>query len=410
MHELLEGLGFVRTGGSAEELKAAQLIQKMLKDNGGLEARIEDFDVQAGEIQEVVLEVTKPYQKRYNATGYLCGGNTPEEGITAEFLYFEADSDVLRKKADNKIVMINGHVGMLSYKQFAQTGALGFITYSGNIDYAHDFDLGQSELRQILREKWGTLPGVHIKVEDAMEMVALGATEVRMVVKGTTGRTNSRNVVLDIDGWENKDTIICTAHYDSAHHSKGYYDNASGSVALYDMALYFAKHQPRHHLRFLWCGSEERGLLGSKAYVLQHPEDIDAIKLCVNVDMIGNTMGNRIAVCTSDESLVHYIDYLGKEVGFPIKASQGVYSSDSTALADKDIPAVSFARIAHPGTANVHSRHDVIEHLNQRILLEDIAFVQMFTERMANAFVVPVPRKLPANIRKEVDVYVGRDE
>lgn len=94
----------------------------------------------------------------------------------------------------------------------------------------------------------------------------------------------------------------------------------------------------KHNIRFIWCGSEERGLLGSKDYVAKHKDELDQIKLVVNIDMIGSILGHRIAVSTADISLVHYIDYYAKMVGFPLESSQGVYSSDSTPFADAGVP------------------------------------------------------------------------
>ena len=90
--------------------------------------------------------------------------------------------------------------------------------------------------------------------------------------------------------------------------------------------------------------------------------------------------------------------------------SQGVYSSDSTPFADKNIPAVSFARITPPGGGEIHSRHDVIEHLSKRYLDEDIRYIVQFTEQMANAYVCPAKKEMPENMRKELDNYLGKSE
>ncbi len=86
-------------------------------------------------------------------------------------------------------------------------------------------------------------------------------------------------------------------------------------------------------------------LLGSKAYVAAHEEDLKKTVLNINLDMIGCIMGKFIACCTSEEKLCSLIEYLASETGFGMAARQGVYSSDSTPFADKGIPAVSFARI-----------------------------------------------------------------
>ena len=66
----LKNLDFIRTGGSKEELKAAEFIQAELQKIG-LKAKIEDFPVHASTISKAELEVTKPYKKSIPCTGYM---------------------------------------------------------------------------------------------------------------------------------------------------------------------------------------------------------------------------------------------------------------------------------------------------------------------------------------------------
>lgn len=402
-YKLLEKLYFERIGGTDKELEACHIIQDELKQLG-LESYIEDFDVVTNHVSKVSLEVLKPYQKTYEATAYMGCVNT--QGLVGELCYFESDNAVSKKQVCGKIALVNGYLGMKTFKAITEAKAVGFITYNGNIDREEN-DLDPRELRESLQE-FGNLPGVNIRVEDAMEMVAKGASEVRIVVEQTIEKVSSHNLICDITG-ESEDMIVCTAHYDSVPHSKGAYDNATGSVCLYGLAKELKDKKLAHNLRLIWCGSEERGLLGSKAYVAAHQDDMDQIKLCVNVDMVGSIMGRRIAVCTSDMSLVHYMDYFGKIKGFPIEVSQGVYSSDSTPFADNGVPAVSFARITSPGTGEIHSRYDVMEHLSESMLLQDTSFICEFVSEMANSFVIPIPKEIPDNMKEEIDKYYGRD-
>ena len=408
-YSLLKEIGFVRTGGSDEELKAANIIIDRLKENG-IKGKLESFEVQSSEISEAHLEITKPYKKTVNCTAYMCCKDTDAKGLKADLLYYEDnENEVLKKQAEGKVLLVNGYMGQAGFKKIYKDKPAAFITYNGHIDYTEKFDLDQREFRDTCMQ-YGSIPGVNIKVEDAMEMVERGASEVKIVTKQTTKKIKSHNVVVDIDGWENKERIVCTAHYDSVPFSKGYYDNGTGSVCLYEMALYFAKNQPKHHMTFVWCGSEERGLLGSKAYCAKHEKKLDDVRLVVNIDMVGSIMGKRIAVSTAPQALVDYIDYYGKIKGFPIKSSQGVYSSDSTPFADKGIPAVSFARITASGTGDIHSRNDVLEHLSPRLLKEDIDFICDFTDNMANSFTIPVKKEMPDNMKKELDKYLCRED
>ena len=199
-----------------------------------------------------------------------------------------------------------------------------------------------------------------------------------------------------------------TAHYHSTSLSTGAYDNMSGSIGLLGIAEHFMKHPHRYGLRFIWCGSEERGLLGSKAYCRDHEEELGKAALVINLDMIGCIMGRFIACCTSEDKLVHYIEYLAQVEGVGIAANDGVYSSDSTPFADKGVPAVSFARLAPDNTATIHNRYDTLEVMKAEQLMEDLDFIITFTEHMVNAKNCPVKREIPDSIKEKLDVYMFR--
>ena len=105
---------------------------------------------------------------------------------------------------------------------------------------------------------------------------------------------------------------------------------------------------------------------------------------------------------------MHYISYMASELGFGMAASQGVYSSDSTPFADKGVPAVSFARIAHQNTATIHNSYDTIALMKAEHMAKDIDFIVAFTDRMANAKRCPVAREIPDNMKEKLDYYLTR--
>ena len=148
--------------------------------------------------------------------------------------------------------------------------------------------------------------------------------------------------------------------------------------------------------------------MGSKAYCTAHEEELSQIVLNINLDMIGCIMGKFIACATAEEKLVNYIEYFAAEMGHEIKVSQDVYSSDSTPFADKNVPAVSFARIASGNVAPIHCRYDLMDVMSMEQLQKDIDFLVKFTERFANAVVCPVSREIPEKIKKELDEYLFR--
>jgi len=247
---------------------------------------------------------------------------------------------------------------------------------------------------------------VTINVKDAIEMVRSDALSARIILEQEEYTGQSHNVIVDIPG-EIPEYIVLTAHYDSTFLSLGVYDNMSGSVGILGVAEHFAKNPHRYGLRFIWCGSEERGLLGAKAYCAAHAEELKNIVLNINLDMIGCIMGKFIACCSTEEALVHYIQYICSEMGFSIAAKQDIYSSDSTPFAYNGIPALSFARIAPHNTATIHNRFDTIDVMKGEQMVEDINFIINFTERMANAKRCPVGREIPQNVKEKLDAYIN---
>lgn len=124
--------------------------------------------------------------------------------------------------------------------------------------------------------------------------------------------------------------------------------------------------------------------------------------------MIGSIMGFFLGCVTGEEKLCHYLSYLGQELGFSIKTQQDVYSSDSTPFADKGIPAVSFAREASSAVATIHNRYDTMALISGAQMEADIAFIQAFAARMANAAQCPVARQMPDAMKEKLDEYLCR--
>ena len=399
INRLFEETAYIRTGGSEEELRCAQYLQAECAKLG-FEATIESFPVQIANMEQACLEVDG---RQIPCKGYLCAGNAEVEAP----LYYLSSTDTFSLSGcKGKIVLIDGYLGYWMYRDLLENGAVGFITYDGNANYC-DRNIDQRELRAQVSEGVEKIPGVNINAKDAIALVSGNASNARILLKQEQYEGKSHNVILDLPG-ELEQTIVFTAHYDSTSLSQGAYDNMSGSVGLLGIAEHFVNNPHRYSMRFVWCGSEERGLLGAKAYCRDHEAELENVVLNINLDMIGCIMGKLIACCTSEDKLVHYIEYLGLEQGRGVRAYQDVYSSDSTPFADKGIPAVSFARIAPANTATIHNSYDTMAVMKAEHMLEDIAFINAFVARMANAVKLPVARSMPDNMKEKLDIYLCR--
>ena len=396
--QILSDTAYVRTGGSAEELRCAQYLADRCAELGHT-AAIEAFEVPVSTIQEARLWIDG---REIPCKGYLCAGNADLE---APLYYMTGRDPYSISQAKGKIVLLDGGAGYWLYQDLLEAGCLGFISYDGNVRYDHD-DIDQRELRSYVHNG-NRMPAVNINVKDAVQMVRSGASTAKLLLRQEETVGHSHNVILDLPG-ESEDTIVFTAHYDSTFLSQGAYDNMSGSIGILAIAEYFGSHPHRCSLRFIWCGSEERGLLGSKAYCAAHEEELKNVVLNINLDMIGCVMGKFSCCCTSEEKLAHYVEYLGQELGRGVSVMQIAYPSDSTSFADKAIPAVTFARDAPPTTATIHNRYDTMEEVKPEHLLEDVDFVIAFADRMANAARCPVARMMPDNMKEKLDIYMFR--
>ena len=396
--KLFEETAYIRTGGSQEEKQCAEYIQAKCKEIG-VDATIEEFEVDMADMKEAILTVDG---EEIPCTGYLCAGSGVVE---APIYYLTGDDKYSLSQCKGKIVLIDGLMGYWKYQDLLEAGMVGFITYTGNANYA-DEEIDIKELRSYVSQG-KKVPGVNINVKTAIKLVENDCKMAQIRLEQEEYKGVSRNVVANLPG-EVEEYIVLTAHYDSVALSQGAYDNMSGSIGILAMAEYFSTHPHHYGIRIIWCGSEERGLLGSKAYVSAHEEELKQIVFNVNLDMIGCTMGKFIAVCTAEEKLVSYLKYFGDMEGFPIAAKQEVYSSDSTPFADKGIPAMSFARIAPSNTATIHNSYDTMKVMKMEHMEQDIAIITKFVDTMANAKRIPVERMIPDNMKEKLDIYLCR--
>ena len=398
INRIFADTAYIRTGGSAEEKKCAEFLAGVCAEFGG-KAEIQSFPVELASIQEAKLYADGV---EVPCKGYLLAGNAE---IEAPFYYLPSTDAHSLSLCKGKIVLVDGFMGLWRYQDILTNGAVGFITYDGHVNYA-DCDMDQRELRPHVA-KGNKLPGVNINAKDAVKLVQNDTKTVKIVLKQEEWTGESRNVVLDIPG-EIDEWIVLTAHYDSTSLSTGAYDNMSGSIGILAMAEHFMTAPHRRGIRMILCGSEERGLLGSKAWVRDNPELAEKCVLNVNLDMIGCIMGKFHACVTGEEKLCHYIEYFANEMGFGMSVKQGVYPSDSTPMADGGIPAISFARSAPNNTGTIHNRYDTLALMKGEHMVRDIAFIQAFTDRMANAVRMPVKREMPDNMKERLEEYLGR--
>ncbi len=396
---ILDRTDHVRFSGSAEEKEAAEYLKSLCLEQG-VSSFLESFDVDTAEIHSAKLTADG---RDIPCKGYrLCGSGTAE----APLCYLPNTDMASLSRTKGKIVLLDTGISYWVYHDLLDAGAVGFITYDGDLLY-EDRDIDQKTLRPYV-SKGRKVPCVSINAKDAFGLVKAAPETVSIQVEQTESVTASRNVIAELPG-RTDEWIALTAHYDSTPLSHGAYDNMSGCIGLLGiMEALRGKAPLRYGLRFIFCGSEEVGLLGSKAYTETHEKELEKTVLNINLDMIGTYMGKFIACVSAEDKLLHYLEYVCAQRGWGLAARQDVYSSDSTPFADHGVPALSFARIAPKSQAAIHTRYDTKALLSERQLAEDISFLSDFTLSMADAVKCPVSREIPENVKTRLDEYLLR--
>ncbi len=413
--KLLEDISFVRIAGSEEELKAANILKDFC-EAAGVPAVIEDFEVDVVNIRKATLEVLEPEYREYPVIGIGKTPNTPEEGLVGGFKYIEDATDANLTDVDGKIVLLQGRVKPEVYKTLQKKGALGYISLGGNM---YEEESIKNELRPMNAfGKDNPLPGLRIHISEAEKLVRMKPTKIRIVLDSETSKATSHNVVATIEGTDLKDEVIAfSAHFDSVPYSKGSWDNGTGSVTIAELMHYFKEKGTRRTLKFVWCGAEEIGLVGSKEYCKAHKDELENYIFNINFDMTGVTIGYEHCCCSTSEDTLHAIEFLAKLNNYPLKTELGTYSSDSTSFAGAGVPACTFARLQAMGGAQIHNHNDTMERLDPDSFMITLNFVSKFAEQIANSPVNPIPRKLADKVvekleemKKRLAAFESKDE
>lgn len=400
LRQIFKDTDFVHRSGTPEELRVAEYLKAQCEALGA-QARLEGFRVAMAEIEEARVVADG---REIPCRGFFCCGSGTAEG---ELYYMPGQDKVSIAGAKDKIVLLDTQgAGFFLYQDLVKAGAKGILFQYGNLYYPNK-DIDERDLREQVVGEEKKLLCAMIHSSAAVDLVRRGVKRVQITIRQREFDGESHNVIAELPG-RGDEWITLSAHYDTTALSHGSYDNMSGCVGLLGVMEALRGKEHNYGLRFVFCGSEERGLLGSKAYVRDHEAELPKTALNINLDMIGTIMGKFIACVSAEDKLSHYVEYMGAELGFPVACRLGVYSSDSTPFADKGVPALSMARIASRDVAPIHCRYDRPELLSMEQMQKDIAFIAEFTRRMADAALCPVSREIPEKIKKELDEYLYR--
>jgi hypothetical protein len=194
------------------------------------------------------------------------------------------------------------------------------------------------------------------------------------------------------------EVVVVGAHYDhlglgltGVHSSdqagevhNGADDNASGSVALIDIARRLVARPGRRSVIIVAFAGEEFGLLGSDAYVKTPPIPLARTTAMVNLDMVGRLRNDRLLVFGAETAAEFpaLLDSLNQSPRFDLQASgDGWGRSDQQSFYAARLPVLHLFTDLHE---DYHRPSDDWERINVAGLVKVAAFAADLVRALAD--------------------------
>jgi aminopeptidase YwaD len=260
--------------------------------------------------------------------------------------------DIPAEALEGRIALIErGEITFQSKARNARdAGAVGVVIYNnedgnfrGNLGYSADF------------------PVVSISESDGERLRDLAsATEIEATLSLQMVESPSQNVIAEKPG-TSQGVVVIGAHYDTVPNVPGANDNASGTAVVLMMAQDLSGRTLPFTVRFIAFGSEELGLLGSRAYVDSLlNEEREQMAAMLNFDALGS--GSSLGVA-GDPDLTRVVVEQGRrrEIGIEIRPGLQGGSSDHASFASVGVPVIMFFS---NDFSRIHTPQDTLEFIN----------------------------------------------
>lgn len=279
--------------------------------------------------------------------------NWEEYAREASFEKFKATRDEQAEQWAERLRKI----GLMEISEYSlpsvleEAGASGIVTSYWSREFGSNKIFGARTTR---------IPTVDLSLEDYGLLYRLAENGHAPRIAITTesrelGMVPTFNTIAEIKGTTFPDEyVVLSAHLDSWEGGSGATDNGTGTIAMMEVARVLRKLLPnpkRTILIGLW-GSEEQGLNGSRAFVLDNPNIVDKTQAVFNLD---NGTGRVSSI--NGSGFLHAYDFMGRwlaavpadirdqvETTFPGLPSTG--GSDHASFTAAGIPAFMLSALS----------------------------------------------------------------
>ncbi len=208
-----------------------------------------------------------------------------------------------------------------------------------------------------------------------------GYTNIEQQTVNVKGQYGDNLIVTKIGKKYPNEFIVIDGHYDTLN-GPGANDNGSGTVTLLEIVRLIKDIETDYSIKFIHFTGEERGLIGSQAYVNQIavPQNLK-IKAVLNIDEVGGVANkvNSTIVCEQDESNPTVNNIVSVELTNQMARIFPLYTTLKTEISNAySSDYMPFQAVGYPitglfeknETPYAHTSQDIIDNLDLNYLTE----------------------------------------
>jgi len=198
--------------------------------------------------------------------------------------------------------------------------------------------------------------------------------------------------------------VLVGAHHDTQCNNTGADDNASGVVALLELARLLSPQKPLRTIRLVSFGAEEQLSVGSAAYASAHHGEISRIGAVLNMDSISSPLGHHWLIrAGSDAFGAWLVKTLARAELDVVERTATMPFADHFPFSAFGVPSVTFMRPNMDSGMRWqhHSSQDNLGNVSMDESVKVISAVARAVNDLARAARWPFPRGLAIEQRSE---------
>ena len=349
-------------------------------------------------------ELIAPVRRLLNVDSMGWVGSTPSGGIEAEVVPVDialTEPSLSERHWNGKIVLVissdkdpnsneNKIKNFLKFRSLLETASLTHAAaFINALSGTTDVGMQLTHTSSVGFDAFDDVPVLTMATEDQQQLLRFlnrgESVKIKLNVQNrvTSGPVDSVNVIGEIPGAEHPEQVIVVgAHLDSWDLAQGATDNGSGVVACLGAAdaIMKSRLRPKRTIRFVLFTGEEQGLVGSRAYVQTHRNELPSYVAAIVIDqgpgpVIGVSLGGRDDLVSKMKPLARLVEDFG---AFEID-DRPSFGTDSASFMVAGVPGFTLNQNSPQYKYTHHSKADTLDKVEPSALARNATLLAVIS-------------------------------